>query len=72
MMYISGRIRGRLVRVSCLITLEKLKAKGESFCTYSFIQSVIQNDSFVLCPRLHGPVQSPLATCAYLHFNVLM
>ena len=52
-MYISGRIRGRLVKMGCLRMLEKFEARVSHsvLIHHLFIQSVIPNYSFMLSPR---------------------
>jgi hypothetical protein len=53
MVYISGRIRGRLVKMGCLSMLEKFAARVSHsvLIHHLYIQSFIQNYSFMLSPR---------------------
>lgn len=66
MMYISGRIRGRLLKMVCLIVLEKFKAKMSHSVPihHLFIQLVIQNDCFMPSPRLPW---SSTVTISYMY-----
>ena len=65
-MCISGRIRGRLVQMGCLRMLGKCEARVSHpvLIHHLFIQSVLQNYSFMLSPRRP---RSSTVTISYMY-----